>query len=129
MRFERRPAWMCRSCRTTTLVPLRGVLRGLHYQIDRPQGKLIRVVSGAVFDVVVDIRRGLRGLGSGSGRSCPKQNGLSLWVPAGFAHGFYVLSERADVLYKTTDYHSPAGERTVPWDDPAIGYSLAAGWW
>ena len=99
----------------------RDVLRGLHYQIDRPQGKLIRVVRGTVFDVVVDLRRQSRWFGQWVGIELSEEDGRLLWVPAGFAHGFLVLSDRADMLYKATDYFSPAGERTLAWNDPAIG--------
>ncbi len=96
---------------------LRGVLRGLHYQINRPQGKLIRVVSGEVYDVVVDIRRKSQTFGKWVGEYLSAENKLQLWVPPGFAHGYYVLSENADFLYKTTDFYAPSYERTILWND------------
>lgn len=99
----------------------RGVLRGLHYQIQQPQGKLVRVLSGAVFDVAVDIRRSSPTFGQWVGETLSAQNHKQLWVPEGFAHGFYVLSEFAEVLYKTSDYYAPEHERCIRWDDPQIG--------
>lgn len=99
----------------------RGVLRGLHYQVQQAQGKLVRVVSGAVFDVAVDLRRSSPTFGRWVGAELSAQNKRQLWIPPGFAHGFLVLSEAADFLYKTTDYYAPEHERTVAWDDPAIG--------
>jgi len=106
----------------------RGVLRGLHYQIRQPQGKLVRVVRGAVFDVAVDARRSSPTFGRWAGVELSADNHRQMWVPPGFAHGFLVLSESADFLYKTTDYYAPAHERTVRWDDPALGiaWPLAA---
>ncbi len=100
------------------------VLRGLHYQIDRPQGKLVRVVQGAVFDVAVDIRRSSASFMKWVGVELTALSHRQLWIPAGFAHGFLVLSESADVLYKTTDYYAPELERCIRWDDP----DLAIGW-
>ncbi|KQP13573.1 dTDP-4-dehydrorhamnose 3,5-epimerase [Pseudorhodoferax sp. Leaf267] len=99
----------------------RGVLRGLHYQIQQPQGKLVRVVRGAVFDVAVDIRRSSSTFGQWVGVELSEENHRQLWVPPGFAHGFLVLSETADFLYKTTDYYAPAHERSIVWDDLDIG--------
>jgi dTDP-4-dehydrorhamnose 3,5-epimerase len=99
----------------------RGVLRGLHYQVQQTQGKLVRVISGAVFDVAVDLRKGAPTFGQWVGVELSQSNHKQLWVPAGFAHGFLVLSESADFLYKTTNYYAPAHERCVAWDDPAIG--------
>jgi dTDP-4-dehydrorhamnose 3,5-epimerase len=99
----------------------KGVLRGLHYQIQQPQGKLVRVVRGAVFDVAVDIRRASRTFGQWVGVELSEENNRQLWVPPGLAHGFLVLSEVADFLYKTTDYYAPAFERCIAWNDPAIG--------
>jgi dTDP-4-dehydrorhamnose 3,5-epimerase len=99
----------------------RGVLRGLHYQVQQPQGKLVRVVRGAVFDVAVDIRRDSATFGKWVGVELTEDNHRQLWVPTGFAHGFFVLSESADFLYKTTDYYAPAYERTLAWNDPTIG--------
>jgi dTDP-4-dehydrorhamnose 3,5-epimerase len=99
----------------------RNVLRGLHYQIQQPQGKLVRVVQGAVFDVAVDIRQSSPSFGQWVGVELTEENHRQLWVPAGFAHGFVVLSESADFLYKTTDYYAPEHERCIRWDDPEIG--------
>jgi dTDP-4-dehydrorhamnose 3,5-epimerase len=97
------------------------VLRGLHYQIQRPQGKLVRVISGAVLDVAVDIRKSSPNFGKWSSVLLSAENKLQLWVPPGFAHGFAVLSESAEFLYKTTDYWMPEHERCLFWNDPAIG--------
>ena len=100
----------------------KGVLRGLHYQLaPRAQGKLVRVVRGAVFDVAVDIRRSSPTFGQWVGAELSEENQRQFWIPPGFAHGFLVLSESADFLYKTTDYYSPEQERCIAWDDPAIG--------
>ena len=98
----------------------RGVLRGLHYQIRQPQGKLVRVVRGEVFDVAVDIRRSSPTFGKWVGVTLSEQNKHMFWIPPGFAHGFLVLSETADFLYKTTDFYSPADERTIVWNDPQL---------
>ena len=98
----------------------RGVLRGLHYQIQRPQGKLVRVVQGAVFDVVVDIRKNSPTFGRWVGVELTEDDHKQLWIPPGLAHGFLVLSESADFLYKTTDYYSPQHERCILWDDPQL---------
>jgi dTDP-4-dehydrorhamnose 3,5-epimerase len=98
----------------------RGVLRGLHYQIRQPQGKLVRVVRGEVFDVAVDIRRDSATFGKWAGVTLTEQNKRMFWIPPGFAHGFLVLSESADFLYKTTDFYSPADERTIVWNDPQL---------
>ena len=95
----------------------RGVLRGLHYQIQQPQGKLVRVARGAVFDVAVDIRRSSPTFGQWVGAELTEDNQHQLWVPPGFAHGFVVLSESADFLYKTTDYYAPQHERSIAWND------------
>jgi dTDP-4-dehydrorhamnose 3,5-epimerase len=99
----------------------RGVLRGLHYQIEQPQGKLVRVARGSVLDVAVDIRRSSPNFGHWISVELSEENQRQLWVPPGFAHGFVVLSESADFLYKTTDYYAPKFERAVRWDDPALG--------
>ncbi|NOQ14656.1 MAG: dTDP-4-dehydrorhamnose 3,5-epimerase [Methyloprofundus sp.] len=98
----------------------KGVLRGLHYQIEQPQGKLVRVTQGAVFDVAVDIRRSSSTFGQWVGIELNAETHRQLWIPAGFAHGFVVLSESADFLYKTTDYYAPEFERCLAWNDPAI---------
>lgn len=98
-----------------------GVLRGLHYQIRQPQGKLVRVAAGAIFDVAVDLRRGSPTFGRWAGAELSSENFRQMWVPAGFAHGFLVLGgEAADVIYKTTDYYAPAHERCLRWNDPEI---------
>ena len=97
-----------------------GVLRGLHYQIQQAQGKLVRVIAGEVFDVAVDIRKSSPTFGKWVGEFLSADNKKMLWVPAGFAHGFYVISPSAEVQYKTTDYYAPQWERTIAWNDPAI---------
>lgn len=99
---------------------VQNVLRGLHYQVQQPQGKLVRVVMGEVLDVVVDIRRSSPTFGQWVSCVLSAENKRQMWVPIGFAHGFAVRSEVAEVLYKTTDYYSPQGERTIRWDDPAL---------
>jgi dTDP-4-dehydrorhamnose 3,5-epimerase len=99
----------------------RNVLRGLHYQIQNPQGKLVRVVQGEVFDVAVDIRRSSPTFGQWVGEHLSGENKKQFWIPAGFAHGFVVLSETAEFLYKTTDYYAPAFERSLLWNDPSVG--------
>lgn len=99
----------------------RGVLRGLHYQLQQAQGKLVRVVCGRVFDVAVDLRRASPTLGQWVGVELSAQNGRQLWVPPGFAHGFLVLSESADFLYKATDFYAPEHERALAWDDAQVG--------
>ena len=99
----------------------RGVLRGLHYQLPpNPQGKLVRVTRGEVFDVAVDIRRSSATFGQWVGALLTEENHQQLWIPPGFAHGFVTLSDRADFLYKTTDFYSPVCERSIRWDDPEI---------
>jgi dTDP-4-dehydrorhamnose 3,5-epimerase len=99
----------------------KGVLRGLHYQVQQPQGKLVRVVRGAVFDVAVDIRRSSPTFGQSVGLELSEENFRQLWIPAGFAHGFLVLSDSADFLYKATDYYAPEFERCIAWNDATIG--------
>ncbi len=99
----------------------KNVLRGLHYQIQQPQGKLVRVVQGAVFDVAVDIRKSSPTFGQHVALELSAENKRMLWIPEGFAHGFLVLSETAEFLYKTTDYYAPEHERSIAWNDPAIG--------
>lgn len=98
----------------------KNVLRGLHYQISQPQGKLVRVIHGEVFDVVVDIRRSSPHFGKWVGVSLSAENRRQLWIPPGFAHGFLTVSDHAEFLYKTTDYWAPQYERTIRWDDPVI---------
>lgn len=108
---------------------VRGTLRGLHYQLHRPQGKLVRVVAGEVFDVAVDLRRSSPTFGRWAGELLSARNHRQLWIPAGFAHGFYVLSESADLLYKCTEYYSPDDDRALRWDDAelAIDWPLVEG--
>ena len=107
---------------------VQNVLRGLHYQIQQPQGKLIRVVAGEILDVAVDIRRNSPTFGQWVSCYLSAENRHQLWVPAGFAHGFLVVSEMAEVLYKTTDYYAPQYERSIRWDDPdlSINWNLDA---
>ncbi|MGP1680372.1 MAG: dTDP-4-dehydrorhamnose 3,5-epimerase, partial [Burkholderiales bacterium] len=106
---------------------VRNTLRGLHYQIQQPQGKLVRVVAGEVFDVVVDLRRGSPTFGLWVGERLSAENKTMMWIPSGLAHGFLALSDYADFLYKTTDYWAPQHERTLLWNDPdlAIDWPLA----
>lgn len=107
----------------------RGVLRGLHYQLTQPQGKLVAVVAGEIFDVVVDLRRTSPTFGQWISEILSAERGAALWVPPGFAHGFYAVSDRATVLYKCTEFYHPASERTLLWNDPdlAIAWPLAPG--
>ena len=105
----------------------KGVLRGLHYQLPpHAQGKLVRVTSGRVFDVAVDVRRGSPSFGKWVGVELSAENHRQLWLPEGIAHGFIVLSDSADFLYKTTNYYTPAAERCIRWDDPALGIAWPA---
>lgn len=99
----------------------KNVLRGLHYQIQQPQGKLVSVVAGEVFDVAVDIRKSSPNFGKWVGVTLSADNKRQLWIPEGFAHGFVVASDYAELLYKTTDYYAPAFERSILWSDPDIG--------
>jgi dTDP-4-dehydrorhamnose 3,5-epimerase len=98
----------------------KGVLRGLHYQLENPQGKLVRVTAGEVLDVAVDIRRSSPNFGQWASIHLSAENNRQLWIPPGFAHGFVVLSDYAEVLYKTTDYYTPSAERCIRWDDPTL---------
>ena len=100
---------------------VRNTVRGLHYQIRQPQGKLVRVVAGEIFDVIVDLRRSSPTFGRWAGNRLSAENRTMLWIPAGLAHGFAVLSDYADFLYKTTDYWAPQHERTLLWNDPELG--------
>jgi len=100
---------------------VKNVVRGLHYQIRQPQGKLVRVLAGEVFDVAVDIRRSSPNFGKWAGVHLSAEGKSMVWIPVGFAHGFAVLSDHAEFLYKTTDYYAPEHERTILWSDPAIG--------
>jgi len=106
-----------------------GTLRGLHYQLKNPQGKLVRCTIGSVYDVAVDMRRGSSTFGQWVGALLSAENRHQLWVPAGFAHGFLVLSESADFVYKCTDYYDPTSERCLAWNDPQVGinWPIAAG--
>lgn len=104
-----------------------GVLRGLHYQIGRPQGKLVRVVAGEIFDVAVDLRRSSSTFGRWTGTTLSADNRRLLWIPPGFAHGFIVLSSSADFLYKATEYYAPELERTLVWNDPDVAIEWPAG--
>jgi dTDP-4-dehydrorhamnose 3,5-epimerase len=97
-----------------------GILRGLHYQIRQPQGKLVRIVVGEVYDVAVDLRRSSSTFGEQVAARLSSENKLQMWIPPGFAHGFYVLSEWAEVVYKATDYYAPQWERSLLWNDPAL---------
>ena len=99
----------------------RGILRGLHYQLHQTQGKLVRAAVGEVFDVAVDIRQGSKTFGQWVGAVLSAENRHQLWVPPGFAHGYYVMSDWAEFLYKATDYYAPEWERSIRWNDPAIG--------
>ena len=98
-----------------------GILRGLHYQVTKPQGKLVRVLSGEVFDVAVDLRRNSATFGQWVGILLSDENKRMLWIPPGFAHGFYVISLQADFFYKCTDFYAPEYERSIRWDDPDLG--------
>ena len=104
-----------------------GTLRGLHYQINQAQGKLVRVIIGEIFDVAVDLRKNSPTFGNWTGDFLSAENGRMLWVPPGFAHGFYVTSPEAEVLYKATDYYAPQWERTILWNDPTIGINWPVG--
>lgn len=104
-----------------------GALRGLHYQIQQPQGKLVRVIAGEIFDVAVDIRRNSPTFGQWVGDYLSAENKRMIWVPPGFAHGFYVTSPQAEVIYKATDYYAPQWERTIAWNDPTIGIAWPLG--
>jgi len=106
---------------------IRGVVRGLHYQVEHAQGKLVRVVAGEVFDVAVDLRRSSPTYGRWIGERLSAQNRRMMWIPEGFAHGFLVLSDVAEFLYKTTDYWFPEHERTLLWNDRALGIAWPAG--
>ena len=118
--------WFKRECVNTEFVQdnhsksSKGILRGLHYQTEQPQGKLVRVVSGAVFDVAVDMRRNSKTLGQWVGIELSSENKRQLWVPEGFAHGFYVTSDSAEFVYKCTDYYHPASEISLRHDDPDL---------
>jgi dTDP-4-dehydrorhamnose 3,5-epimerase len=101
----------------------KGVLRGLHYQLQQPQGKLVRVLQGEIFDVAVDLRRNSSTFGKWTGVHLSSRDKRMIWIPKGFAHGFYTISETADVAYKVTDFYAPQFERTLVWNDPTTGIS------
>lgn len=103
-----------------TSVSLKNVIRGIHYQITQPQGKLVRVTYGSVYDVAVDLRRSSPTFGKHIGVELSEANGLMFWIPAGFGHGFAVLSDKAGFAYKVTDYYAPSSERTILWNDPTL---------
>lgn len=105
----------------------KGVLRGMHYQIQQPQGKLLRVVRGSIFDVAIDMRRSSPAFGKWVGVELTEENNRQMWVPPGFAHGFLVTSETADVLYKATDYYAPSHERCILWNDAEVGIEWPTG--
>jgi dTDP-4-dehydrorhamnose 3,5-epimerase len=119
--FEEKTGLLARFVQDNHSRSRKGVLRGLHYQIQHPQGKLVRVVHGLIFDVVVDIRKGSQSFGRWDAIELSDQNKRQIWVPPGFAHGFLVLSDTADILYKTTDYWYPEYERCIQWNDASIG--------
>jgi dTDP-4-dehydrorhamnose 3,5-epimerase len=118
--FEKAMGVIARFVQDNHSSSTQGVLRGLHYQIRQPQGKLVRVVRGEVFDVAVDLRRSSATFGKWVGERLSAENKRQLWIPEGFAHGFVVLSEAAEFLYKTTDYYAPEHERCLAWNDPAL---------
>jgi dTDP-4-dehydrorhamnose 3,5-epimerase len=103
-----------------TSVSAKNVVRGIHYQVTQPQGKLVRVCYGAVYDIAVDLRRGSKSFGQHVGVELSEENGAMLWIPPGFGHGFAVLSDKAGFAYKVTDYYSPGGERTILWNDAKL---------
>jgi dTDP-4-dehydrorhamnose 3,5-epimerase len=119
-KFEAVTGLSCDFVQDNHSLSTKGVLRGLHYQIKQPQGKLVRVTSGEVFDVAVDIRKSSPMFGNWVGTSLSAENKRQLWIPPGFAHGFVVLSEQAEFLYKTTDYYAPEFERCIRWDDERL---------
>jgi dTDP-4-dehydrorhamnose 3,5-epimerase len=124
--FQRATGIQRRFVQDNQSFSMKNVLRGLHYQIAQPQGKLVRVVAGTIFDVAVDLRRHSSTFGQWIGAALSAENGRQIWVPEGFAHGFLVTSETAVVLYKTTDYYAPEHERTLLWNDPDVGIEWPA---
>ena len=119
--FEKTTGLNCQFVQDNHSKNKKNVLRGLHYQIQKPQGKLVRVTQGEVFDVAVDLRKRSKTYGQWVGVHLSAENKKQVWVPEGFAHGFVVLSETAEFLYKTTDYYAPEYERSLLWNDPALG--------
>jgi dTDP-4-dehydrorhamnose 3,5-epimerase len=119
--FEQATGVQCTFVQDNHSKSAKGVLRGMHYQVQQPQGKLVRVTQGAVFDVVVDIRPDSKTFGQWSGLELSADNKKQLWIPAGLAHGFLVTSDSAEFLYKTTDYYAPEHERSLLWNDPSVG--------
>ena len=118
--FERKIGCSAYFVQDNHSLSVRNVLRGIHYQIEKPQGKLIRVTSGKVFDIAVDLRKTSKTFGQWVGVTLSAENKNQVWIPEGFGHGFFVLSETAEILYKTTDYYSPLHERCIRWDDPSL---------
>jgi dTDP-4-dehydrorhamnose 3,5-epimerase len=119
--FKQHTGFECNFVQTNYSRSARNVLRGLHYQIQQPQGKLVKAVVGEIFDVVVDIRKSSPTFGKWVGTTLSAENKRMLWVPKGLAHGFLVVSESTDILYQTTDYYAPQHERSMLWNDPDIG--------
>lgn len=119
--FEQATGLKCKLVQDNHSKSAKNVLRGLHYQIQQPQGKLVRVTQGEVFDVAVDLRRSSKTFGQWVGVYLSAENKKQVWVPEGFAHGFLVLSEAAEFLYKTSDYYAPEYERSLLWNDPELG--------
>ena len=119
--FEQATGLKCEFVQDNHSKSAKNVLRGLHYQIQNPQGKLVRVVQGEVFDVAVDLRKSSKTFGQWVGHILSAEDKKQLWVPEGFAHGFLVLSQTAEFLYKTTDYYSPEHQRSLLWNDPTLG--------
>ncbi len=126
-RFENATGLNIRFVQDNHSCSVKHVLRGLHYQIRRPQGKLLRVITGEVFDVAVDLRRSSPTFGNFVGIVLSAANKKQLWIPEGFAHGYLVLSDAAEVLYKTTDYYAPEHERCLMWNDPDVGIDWPKG--
>ena len=125
--FEAATGLSCRFVQDNHSRSAKGVLRGLHYQVTQPQGKLVRVCAGEIFDVAVDVRRTSPTFGRWVGVVLSAENKRQMWIPEGFAHGFLTLSDSADVLYKATDYYAPHHERCIRWDDPAVGITWPGG--
>ena len=132
--FWHQKVWEEKTCLQATFVQdnhsrsVRNVLRGLHYQIRHPQGKLLRVIAGEVFDVAVDLRKSSPTFGTWVGVTLSADNKRMLWIPEGFAHGFLVLSDVAEVIYKTTDYWAAEYERTIIWNDPILQFEMRLKW-
>lgn len=125
--FEQATGLKCQFVQDNHSKSAKNVLRGLHYQIQNPQGKLVRVTQGEVFDVAVDLRKSSKTFGQWVGETLSAENKRLLWIPEGFAHGFVVLSETAEFLYKTTDYYAPEHERCIAWNDPLLNIHWPSG--